>query len=351
MKIGKKSLPVPMIQGGMGIGVSMGNLAGHVAKCGGMGVISTANIGFQSPHFYRSPIQANRIALMREIRKAQDLAEGKGLVAVNVMMATVGCDIQIAQAVNAGVDCIIAGAGLPTKLPEAVVGKEVAIAPIVSSAKALDGLCRYWNRRYNREPDFVIIEGPQAGGHLGFSQEELRNPPPMSEIFTETKAFVSRIEQMAGRKIPIFVAGGYGNRAAIQRALDMGADGVQVGTRFIATEECEASNPFKTMYVTNNSDNLQVLRSPVGMPGRAIRTNLLDALARVRRIPPRRCVDCISTCDPGKTSFCISDALIKAFDGNIIEGLFFAGTSIDDVKEIITVEALFDELMPSWRKL
>lgn len=351
MKLGAKELKVPLIQGGMGIGVSMGNLAGHVAKCGGMGVISTANVGFKSPSFQRSPVQANRIALMKEIKKAQEIAKGKGLVAINVMMATTACDIQVAQAINAGVDCIIAGAGLPVKLPEAVVEKDVAIAPIVSSAKALDGLCRYWGRRYKRAPDFVVIEGPKAGGHLGFSKEELHDPPALENIFTEVKEFVDVIEQWAGRKIPVFVAGGVGNQEAVARMMALGADGVQVGTRFIGTEECDASPTYKEMYVNNNSSNLQILRSPVGMPGRAIQTNLLDALGRGGRIPPTSCVDCIITCDPAKTSYCISNALIKAVEGNIVEGLFFSGTSIDDVKEIITVEALFDELMPHWRSL
>ncbi len=351
MKLGKKSLPVPLIQGGMGIGVSMGNLAGHVAKCGGMGVISTANVGFRFPHFVRSPVQSNRVSLMQEIKKAKDISDGKGLVAVNAMVATTGCDIQIAQAVNAGIDCIIAGAGLPVKLPEAVVDKDVAIAPIVSSAKAVDSISRYWKRRYNRAADFVIVEGPLAGGHLGFSMEDLREPPSLKSIIQEVRVALDPVEQELGHRVPVFAAGGIQNRGEVEELLEAGANGIQLGTRFVATHECDATEGFKNMYVKHSSADLEVIKSPAGLPGRAIHTNLIDALKKVGRIPPNHCVDCLHTCTPSKTNFCISRALAEAFRGNEIEGLFFAGLGIDSVKEITSVEAVFDEFMPNWRKI
>lgn len=351
MNIGNKRLPVPLIQGGMGIGISMGNLAGHVAQCGGMGVISTANTGFRAPTFVKNPVQANRVALMQEIKKAQAISEGQGLIAVNAMMATTGCDIQIAQAIQAGIDCIISGAGLPVKLPEAVVDCDVAIAPIISSGKAISSLCRYWGRRYHRAPDFVVLEGPEAGGHLGFSLEDLRNPPSLSSLLAEVRAVLDPVEQDLGAAIPVFVAGGVTSAAQIKQYQQEGAAGVQLGTRFIATHECDASLGFKEMYVKNGYDNCQLIKSPAGMPGRAITTNLVHALERVVRIPPNHCVDCLHTCHPAKTNFCISRALAEAQRGNELEGLFFAGRGIEAVTEITSVEEVFDEYMPDWREL
>ncbi len=351
MKIGKKNLSVPLIQGGMGIGVSMSKLAGHVAKCGGMGVISTANTGFRTPNFLKTPMESNRIALMQEVKRAKDIAGGKGLVAVNAMVATKGCDVQITQAINAGVDCIIAGAGLPTKLPETVADKEIAIAPIISSGKAMDSLSRYWQRRYNRVADFVILEGPLAGGHLGFDFEQLRNPPSLESLLAEVKDITIPMEQKIGREIPVFVAGGITGRAHVEHLLDLGAAGIQLGTRFIATHECDASLGFKEMYVKHSSKDLELIKSPAGLPGRAIHTNLIEAIKKVGRIPPNHCVDCLHTCVPSKTHFCISRALVEAYRGNEVEGLFFAGLGIDSVKEITSVETVFDEYMPNWRTL
>ncbi len=351
MKIGNKTLQVPLIQGGMGIGISMGNLAGSVAACGGMGVISTANTGFRAPTFVKNPVQANRVALMQEIKKAQGIAEGNGLVAVNAMVATTGFEVQVAQAITAGADCIIAGAGLPVKLPEAVVEEDIAIAPIVSSGKAISSLCRYWGRRYKRAPDFVILEGPEAGGHLGFSLEELRNPPSLSSLLADVKTALEPIQDEVGKEIPVFVAGGVKTRSEVVKYQKEGAAGVQLGTRFAATHECDACQAYKEMYVKYNSEDCEIIKSPAGMPGRAIHTNLVSAIKKVGRIPPNHCVNCLHTCNPAKTHFCISRALAEAQRGNEVEGLFFAGKGIDSVKEILSVEEVFDEYMPNWRDL
>lgn len=350
IKIGSKKLSVPLIQGGMSVGISMGNLAGHVAKCGGMGVISSTNIGFRSPNFVRSPMQANRIALMQEVRRAKDIADGKGLIAVNAMNASTNTEIQIAQAVHSGVDCVIVGAGLPVKLPQIVSGSDVAIAPIINSATALDTLIRYWERRYKRIPDFVILEGPDAGGHLGFSNEELRDPPTLEALLKEVLEITTPLEHRYGVPIPVFVAGGIQNSNDVFHYRNMGAAGVQLGTRFIATHECEASDAFKEMYLKHDSGELELIKSPAGHPARVIHTNLVTAIKKLGRIPPNHCVDCLTPCDPRKTHFCISRALAEAQRGNEIEGLFFAGKGIDSVNEITSVEAVFDEMMPNWRK-
>ncbi|MFI3254663.1 MAG: nitronate monooxygenase family protein [Eubacteriales bacterium] len=349
MKLGNKNLPVGLVQGGMGIGISMGNLAGHVARCGGMGVISTANTGFRDPHFVRSPIQSNQISLMKEIRKARDLSQGRGLIAINAMVATTGCDIQISQAIQAGIDCIIAGAGLPVKLPELVGDRDIAIAPIVSSGRAIDSITRYWMRRYKRAPDFVIVEGPEAGGHLGFAPEELHRPPSLESIVAEVHKVLIPLEESQGRRIPIFAAGGVNTRSRVEQLRRVGATGIQLGSRFVATHECDASDGFKEMFVKHSSQDLVIIKSPAGLPGRAIRTNLIEALKKVPRIPPNHCVDCLITCEPAKTTFCISRALAEAQRGNEVEGLFFAGHGIDAVTEITSVEAVFDEFMPNWR--
>ncbi|MFI3251328.1 MAG: nitronate monooxygenase family protein, partial [Eubacteriales bacterium] len=246
---------------------------------------------------------------------------------------------------------ILLGAGLPTKLPDGVMESKVAIAPIVSSGKTVNGLCRYWDRRYHHAPDFIVLEGPRAGGHLGFSSDEARNPPSLIDLLHEVKEEVKATEDKYGRAIPVFAAGGLSNRSKIEEVIRAGADGVQVGTRFIATKECDASQAYKEVYVKSSSSNLVILDSPVGMPARAIDTPFVQLLSQKKRIPPKACVKCLVPCDPYTTRYCITNALIEAQKGNLEQGLFFSGDSLDDIKEILSVEDLMTELMPSWKRL
>ena len=236
LEINQKSLTVPLIQGGMGVGVSLGNLAGHVAKCGAMGVISTAHPGYKEDDFESNHRQANIRALKKEILKAQKLSQGKGLVAINAMVALKDYEELINAALESKVDAIISGAGLPLRLPELVKDYDVLIAPIVSSGKACKVIIKHWLKKYQRTPDFIVIEGCQAGGHLGFKKEDLENQTCQSleEIFKDVEEIVENNKL----NIPIFVAGGISQRSDVKHFFDLGVDGIQVATRFITTYEC-----------------------------------------------------------------------------------------------------------------
>ena len=204
-----KALPVPILQGGMGVGVSLGGLAGAVAACGGMGCISTADAGYREPDFARDPASANHRALTAEIQKAKALAKGAGLVAINAMVATQDYAAAIRTAVKAGVDAVVSGAGLPLELPGLVGTQEVAIAPIVSSARAAKLILRRWAKEFARTADFVVIEGCKAGGHLGFAEADLLadHCQSLDEILPEVLAEVQPYEAQFGHAIPVFVAG------------------------------------------------------------------------------------------------------------------------------------------------
>lgn len=347
MVIKDKDLKIPLIQGGMGVGVSLGNLAGHVAKCGAMGVISTADTGFMEPDFWKNPIQANVRGLEKEIKKAKEIAGGNGLVAINAMVATTYYEQSIKAAVEAGIDCVISGAGLPLELPTFVKGSNTAIAPIVSSAKAANVICRMWDKRYQVAPDFVVIEGSEAGGHLGFSKEELLNhtAKPLLSILQEVLDVIKPFEEKYGRSIPVFVAGGIYTRDDVNTFMNAGAAGVQVATRFIATFECDASMAYKEAFIEAGKEDIQIVQSPVGMPGRALRTPLMERLEKENRIAPKKCAACLHACDVKTTPYCITNALIEAVKGNYEEGLFFCGSNAWKIDKIISVQELIQELM------
>ena len=247
LTLGKKTLSVPILQGGMGVGVSLGGLAGAVAACGGMGCISTADAGYREPDFARDPVRANHRALAAEIRKAKDLAKGAGMVAINAMVATQDYAAAIRTAVEAGVDAVVSGAGLPLELPGLVDTPDVAIAPIVSSGRAAKLILRRWAKAFGRTADFVVIEGCKAGGHLGFSEEELLAGAcqTLDDILPEVLAEVRPYEAQFGHPIPVFVAGGVYTGADMAHFTKLGAAGVQLATRFIPTVECDAAQGYK----------------------------------------------------------------------------------------------------------
>lgn len=330
-------LSVPVIQGGMGIGISMGGLAGAVAAEGGMGVISTANIGFREPDFRENPPAANIRALRQEIRKAREIAGGRGLLAVNAMVATTEFAVMVREAVRAGIDAVISGAGLPLTLPEAA-GEGALLAPVVSGDRAAALLLKHWERRFQCRPDFVVVEGSEAGGHLGFRKEELLNGTARSLRDT-----VKAVKQKVG-EIPVFAAGGVFSREDIDEIRRAGAAGAQIATRFIATDECDASQAYKDVILAAGEEDAVIIDSPVGMPGRALRTPLIDRIRTQGRIPPRSCMNCIVTCDPGTTKYCISRALIAAYHGDLENGLFFCGSNVGRVNRQMTVHELIKEL-------
>ena len=344
LKIGELTARIPVIQGGMGVGVSLGGLAGSVAAAGGVGVISTAQIGWREEDFKKNPLEANFRAVKKEIAKARELAQG-GIIGVNIMVATQHYQDYVKTAVSAGIDLIISGAGLPIDLPKMVENSKTKIAPIVSSLKSLHVICKMWDRKYHRAPDLVVIEGPKAGGHLGFTKEELSDTDALDydsvirSIILQTREY----EEKFGKEIPVVVAGGIFDREDMDHALSLGADGVQMGTRFVTTYECDASPAYKQAYIKAEKEDICIVQSPVGMPGRAIKNEFMERV-KAKRQPIPYCYHCITTCKPKEIPYCITDALVQAVEGNVEHGLLFCGANAYRCRKLEYVKDIFQEL-------
>ena len=343
LKIGNLTAKIPVVQGGMGVGISLSHLAGAVAKAGGVGVISTAQIGFRDKDYAHDPLSCNLRAIGSEIKKARDIAP-EGVIGVNIMVATLHYEDYVRAAVKAGADIVISGAGLPMNLPELTAGSQTKIAPIVSSNKALSVITRQWDRKYSRIPDMVVIEGPMAGGHLGFSEKQLAEMT-VQDFDREVVEIIKSVRELEKRyetKIPVVVGGGVFEREDMEHYLSLGADGVQIATRFVATDECDAAKEYKEAYIHAKKEDIMIIKSPVGMPGRAVRNLFLDRVLSGERIMSS-CRQCIKTCNPATTPYCITKALINAAIGNVDEGLIFCGSNVDRVKEIVPVEKIMEE--------
>lgn len=344
--IGNKSARVPVIQGGMGIGVSRGRLAGAVAKAGGIGLVSTVQVGYDEPDFRENPQECNIRALKKHIQMAKEQADG-GLVGVNAMVALRDYEAHVKAAVEAGADVVVSGAGLPVALPKLVAGSDTKIAPIVSSEKAAVVILRMWEKKHNATADFVVIEGPKAGGHLGFSKEQIQEDCDgaldYDEEIRKIIAVVKGYEEKFGKKIPVIVAGGVFDADDIRHMRSLGADGVQIASRFVATEECDADIRFKEAYVNAKAEDVRIIQSPVGMPGRAVANAFLDRVSQGRQ-PVSKCLGCLSKCKPAETPYCITEALVKAVTGDVENGLVFAGSNVGRIKGITTVSELMEEL-------
>ena len=341
--IGDLVAKVPLIQGGMGVGVSLSSLAGAVAAEGGIGVISTAQIGYREPDFDTNPIGANLRAIRSEIQKAREIAK-EGILGVNIMVATRKYEEYVRAAVEAGIDLIISGAGLPMDLPRLAGNAKTKLAPIVSSVKSAQVIMRYWWKKYTRMPDAVIIEGPLAGGHLGFQREQLADIEGM-RYDEEVCAIIRKVEEAAAEhetKIPVIMAGGVYTRGDMERYLAMGASGVQVATRFVTTYECDASDAYKQSYIDAKKEDIVIVQSPVGMPGRAILNSFMRR-AKEGPVPHGRCHLCVSTCKPDETPYCITDALVNAVKGKIEDGLLFCGANAYRADKMEHVKDIMDE--------
>ena len=350
LKIGNLISKYPIIQGGMGVGVSMHNLAGNVAKEGGIGIISTADIGYQDEEFNKEPMKANLKAIGNEIEKAREIAP-KGVIGVNIMVALNNYAEIVKECVKNKIDLIISGAGLPKDLPSFVKGTKTKIAPIVSSGRAAKLISKVWMSKYDYVPDMIVIEGPEAGGHLGFKNEELtpENKPKLEDITKDVLKEVKEIENETGKEIPVVVAGGIFNGKDIAKYIRLGAKGVQIASRFVATKECDASEEFKQAYVNAKKEDIKIIKSPVGMPGRAIRNEFIKKVEENKE-KITKCYRCIKTCNPAETPYCITKALINAVRGNINEGLIFCGSNVDKIKQITTVKELMQELVQDAEK-
>ncbi|WP_099467563.1 NAD(P)H-dependent flavin oxidoreductase [Konateibacter massiliensis] len=343
LKIGDLVAKIPVIQGGMGVGISLSGLAGAVALEGGVGIISTAQIGFRSPDFDKNPIAANLKAIGEEIKKAREIAKD-GIIGVNIMVATKDYEEYVKTAVKAGVDLIISGAGLPISLPKLIEGSKTKIAPIVSSLKSADVICKLWDRKYQRTPDLVVIEGARAGGHLGFSVEELERFD-QKEYDGEIKKIIALVNQYGEKyekEIPVVVAGGVYDRADLDYYVSLGASGVQIASRFVATHECDADPKYKEAYLNAKEEDIVIVKSPVGMPGRAINNAFLERL-KGGPIKVEVCRKCLSACNPATIPYCITQALINAAKGDVDNGLLFCGSNAWRIQELVSVSDILEE--------
>jgi NAD(P)H-dependent flavin oxidoreductase YrpB (nitropropane dioxygenase family) len=354
LKIGDISSRLPLIQGGMGVGVSLSGLAGAVAKEGGIGIISTAQIGWREPDFAKDSKTANLRAMVAELNRARELsrdADGKceGLVGYNIMVATHDYGDYVRTAAKAGADVIISGAGLPTQMPEYVAGYDTKIAPIVSSEKAAKIILKMWDKHYQRTADFVVIEGAHAGGHLGFSNEQLDHlyeegyDAAYDEEIRKIIACVNEYGEKYGREIPVVVAGGIMNEEQADHAFALGAAGIQVATPFVTTEECDASPAFKQAYVNAKKEDIEIIKSPVGMPARAIHNPFLEKIAQGKE-KITKCYRCLEKCDPLKTPYCITQALVRSVEGDVENGLIFCGDNAAYLDHIGTVHEVVESL-------
>lgn len=351
LRIGELVAKLPIVQGGMGVGISLSGLASAVANQGGIGVIAAAMIGMREPDVARNPVEANVRAIRAEIERARSLSSG--IIGVNIMVALTTFREMARQAIESKVDVIFSGAGLPLDLPKILLDvcerkkKEfkTRLVPIVSSGRAATVIAKKWLSRFNYFPDAFVVEGPKAGGHLGFKREEINDPGHALEIIVpEVVEAVKPIEDKAGRPVPIIAGGGVYTGADIRKFLEMGAAGVQMGTRFVATHECDADIRFKQSYVNASEDDITIINSPVGMPGRALKNDFIDKSREGLRKPVKCVFHCVSTCDPQKTPYCIANALISAMRGNLNSGFAFCGANVSRVNEIVSVPELVESL-------
>lgn len=353
LKIGNKCAKLPLIQGGMGIGVSLSGLAGAVAKEGGVGILSAAQIGFREPDFGRDAKSANLRAIADEMEKARRIAgpDSQGLIGYNIMVATKDYPDYVTAAAKAGADVIISGAGLPISLPEYVAGYGTKIAPIVSSEKAARVILKMWDRKYHRTADFLVIEGPHAGGHLGFSPEELTHiyddgyPAKYDAEIRNIIACASLYGEKYHVRIPVIVAGGIMNHEQAEHAFALGADGVQAATPFVTTKECDAHPAFKQAYLAASAEDIEIIKSPVGMPGRAIHNAFLERISQEKETITR-CFRCLEKCNPAAAPYCITRALIRAVQGDVENGLVFCGDNAAYLKEITSVHDVICSILP-----
>ena len=348
LQIGDLVTSIPIIQGGMGVGISLSSLASAVANEGGIGVIASAMIGMLEPDFAKDPGEANVRALRKEIQKARGLTAG--IIGVNIMVAVTDYDSLVEVAFDEGADIVFLGAGIARKPKtlslDSLTNGTTKVALIVSSARAVNIIFQYWGKKYNHVPDAIVVEGPMAGGHLGFKREQIDNPDYCLErILPEVISAIKPYEQRFAKSIPVIAAGGIYTGADIFKFTELGAQGVQMATRFVATHECDASSEFKEAYVECKQGDLTIIDSPVGMPGRAIKSRFLEEVLAGARKPFKCPWKCLKTCKLEESPYCIALALTNAKRGNLRNGFAFAGTNACRVDRIVSVKELVKTLL------
>ncbi|NQU05417.1 MAG: nitronate monooxygenase [Calditrichaeota bacterium] len=344
LKIGNIVAKIPIVQGGMGVRVSLSSLASAVANEGAIGTISSLGLGdFQDNKKEFERISNN--ALIVEIRKARKLTNG--ILAVNVMGAACNSDELVRIAVREGIKIIVYGAGLPLKLPKLVQAPDVNLVPIISSARAAELILRIWDKHYSRTVDAFVIEGPLAGGHLGFTEEQLEHPEKYSiqKLLPEVLKTIAAYENKFKRKIPVIVAGGIYTGSDIAEMLSLGASGVQMGTRFVCTNECGVPPEFKQAYLDAKEEDVTIVKSPVGMPGRAIRNQFLKDLQAGKKLKIKCPYQCLTACKVKTARFCIAEKLLNSYFGDVEHGLIFCGQNVHRVNKIVSVKELIGELV------
>ncbi len=343
-KIGNIETKLPLILGGMGIGVSGWKLASAITNNDGIGVLSGVNLGYREDDFYTNTFEANKRAIIKEIKKAKE-ESNNGVIGINFMVAMNRYKEYVRIAVEAGIDIIISGAGLPLELPEESKGYDTKLIPIASSAKAARIITKVWDKKYSKIPDAVVIEGDKAGGHLGFKKKDLIDENfDFEKVLKETRLVLEKYENKYGRKIPIIAAGGIYSKEDVENIMKIGYDGVQMSTRFVTTEECDADFNFKNEFLNSKKEDINIMDSPVGLPGRAIDNEFLKNVEEGVKPKIIKCVDCIKNCNYKDTKFCISQALINSVKGNIDEGLVFAGENAYKSKKMEKVKDIIEEL-------
>jgi len=349
--IGNLTARTPIIQGGMGIGISLSGLASAVANQGGVGVISTAGIGMAEKDYQSNYLEANIRALRKEIRKAREMT--KGILGVNIMVAMSNFEDMVRTAVEEGIDVIFAGAGLPLNLPQLLNNAgHTMIVPIVSSGRAARIIARRWADRYNYTPDAIVVEGPMAGGHLGFSEEQIEDSEyALENLVTDVIREMNIFEDSGSKPIPVIAAGGIYTGEDIHRFMKLGASGVQMATRFVTTDECDASDAFKNVYINAQQKDIGIIKSPVGLPGRAIINTFIEDIKSGAKKPFTCPFHCIRTCDYKVSPYCISVALMNAKKGLMKSGFAFAGANAYRTDKIISVRELIDSLRQEYRSV
>lgn len=349
LKIGGINIAVPVIQGGMGVGISMSKLAVAVANQGGVGVISAAGLGLVHRNPALSYLEANMEGLRIELQKARERT--RGVIGVNIMVAMTNFADLVRTAVSEKADIIFSGAGLPLDLPSFLKPESLTkLVPIVSSGRAAKIICEKWKSMHNYLPDAFVVEGPKAGGHLGFKKGKLDDANnSLEELVSDVVKEVSFYEEKYQKEIPVIAAGGIYTGQDIYNIMQKGARGVQLGTRFVTTHECDASPEFKQAYIDASEDDMEIIQSPVGMPGRAVKNNFIDKVKLGLKMPIKCPFHCIKTCDVSSSPYCIITALYNAYKGNMKSGYAFAGSNAYLATKITSVKEVFNELIADFQ--
>jgi nitronate monooxygenase len=355
LRIGNLKATLPIIQGGMGVAISLSGLASAVANSGGIGVISAVAIGMTEPDYMKNYKEANKRALRKEIRKARGLTNG--ILGVNLMVAVNDYEELLTVALEEKIDVIILGAGLPLKMPKYVTERgfeniHTKFIPKVSSAKAAKVIFSYWAKSFNHIPDAVVVEGPLAGGHLGFKRDDLIGEVvPLGDLVEETVLEISHFEKEFNKEVPVVAGGGIYSGRDMYEIMKKGAKGVKMGTRFVTTDECDASVKFKETYVNCKKEDVTIIQSPVGLPGRAIKNSFIDKVNSGNAEPFKCYWKCLKSCDSKNVPYCIAKALYNASIGNMDQGFAFAGSKAYLATKIQPVSQVVLELKVEYYKM